>query len=86
MGYRGGADRSVRVQKREWREGVILSRGLDGAVDVHFLLDFRNRGDTTFSGIAFLVYSICHLKFFFDVTINGVGRTRPIAAGRTPRA
>jgi hypothetical protein len=72
----------MKVTTRE----VILSSRRDGGVDVHLLLDFRARGDVTFDGFALIVYSFCHLKFFFGITVNGIGRIWPIAAGRTPRA
>jgi hypothetical protein len=67
------------------REAILSSR-LDGGVDVHLLLDFRARGDVTFDEFALIVYSFCYLKFFFGITVNGIGRIWPIAAGRTPRA
>jgi len=72
------------MRKRKWaRSEVALSRRLDSAVNVHLLLDFGAGGDAL-SKLGFLVSSLRHLEFFFSVTINGIGRAGPIAAGRTP--
>jgi len=86
-GYRGAKDKSVGARKYGWRQRhATSSRRLDGAVDVHLLLNFRAKDYIAFDRLAFFVSSSSfgHLKLGFDITVHWVGGVWPIAASGTP--